>query len=127
MTASSASRARGMRRPTRLCRIRSTGFSGMAELIMPRPRRGQALADGVVERQGAQCDDIAGSAGWRPVARRLAVGRGRRGPVPGRDAALAAAVHHGVHRDDAPSSRMRTSLAVLCTSTGRRRVVSGTL
>jgi len=58
----------------------------------------------------------------------LAVGRSGRRAVPGDDAALAAAVEDRVDGDDtAIFEDARTSWAMLCTSTGRRRVVSGTL
>jgi len=47
--------------------------------------------------------------------------------MAGNDAALAASIHDRVDRDDPALLQDATSLAVLCTSTGRRRVVLGTL
>jgi hypothetical protein len=90
--------------------------------------RGETFADGVVERQGTQCDDFARTRIARcTIAGRVAVGRRRQAPVAGEDAPLPASIQDGVNRNDVAGLENAPSLAVLCTSTVRRRALFGTL
>ena len=90
--------------------------------------RGKAFADGVIKRQRPQRDDVTGTHSVRSIiARGLAVGRWRQCPMSGDDATLTATVQYGMGGDDGAILKNATSLAVLCTSTVRRRALFGTL
>ena len=63
---------------------------------------GQPPADGVVDGERSRCHELAAPAGWRragALAGRGAVGRRRHGAVALGDAALAAALEHGMGGD----------------------------
>ena len=92
------------------------------------PWHGQPTGNGLVEVERAR------AATTSPV-RPIRIGSSRRRSadavahlaMAGRDPALVAAFQHGMRAISAPSSKIWTSSASVCTSTIRWRVASGTL
>ena len=85
------------------------------------------MTDRVIECERTWRDGFPGTGSGARLARRVAVRRRRQGAVSGGDAARPRPSSTGWTAMTWPSSRMRTSLAVLCTSTSVRRVALGTL